>query len=604
MRKYRIKPYQKEMLHLYLLPPLDVKVSSWTEDNRILDSKSSAVPGPWRNEMTPYLSDIMDEMINPETEEVIFVKPTQVGGTESIQNIIGYIVDQDPAPSMIVYPTDRLAARVSINRLEPMITASSCLRRKYRKQESSRLEKQFEGMSLTLAGANSPSSLSSSPIRYLFLDEVDKYPEASTKEADPVSLARERTKTFANRKIVLVSTPTINTGHIWKAKDGADIEKHYFVPCPHCEQYIELKFAQLRWPEKSSELSDADRAEFVSYKCQRCGGSITDNHKQEMLKRGDWRAIRENGRTKKVAYWMSTLYSPFVSFSEVALKFMASKDDPDLLHNFVNSWLAEPWQDTKLAVSTDLVMERQTKLPEFLLPDWTKLLTAGVDVQESGFYFTLRAWGSYLTSQNITHGQALTFDEIEKIMNLEYVKESGDKMLVDLCLVDSGNETDSVYDFCVANTEWALPAKGASATMLSHYKLSHVNKSGSKAFGMPLVLIDTGKYKDMIAARLRKKNGKGSFMVYKGTDADYADQLTSEQKVSEKKGGRDVVKWVKKSSHTDNHYLDCEVYAFAAADVLNVRNLFLQDEASEELPKQTVQAVPEEEWIKVNDSWI
>ena len=74
------------------------------------------------------------------------------------------------------------------------------------------LELQFDGMYLALSGANSPASLSSRPIRFLLLDEVDKYPANAGKEADPISLARERTKTFSNKKIAMVSTPTLTDG--------------------------------------------------------------------------------------------------------------------------------------------------------------------------------------------------------------------------------------------------------------------------------------------------------------------------------------------------------------------------------------------------------
>ena len=69
--------------------------------------------------------------------------------------------------------------------------------------------------------------------------------------------------------------------------------------------------------------------------------------------------------------------------------------------------LAEPWEDTKLKTSKELVMERQTELPEMIVPEWAKILTGGVDVQESSLYYTIRAWGDYMTSQNIAHGQDL-----------------------------------------------------------------------------------------------------------------------------------------------------------------------------------------------------
>lgn len=554
--------------------------------------------------MTPYLRGIMDEFNNFETEEIIYIKPTQVGGTECLQNMVGYIVQQDPAPTMIVYPTIELAESISENRLQPMLELAPTLRERFRQRSSSKLELQFSGMYLTLAGSNSPSSLASKPIRYLFMDEVDKYPGASKKEADPVSLASERTKTFHNRKIFITSTPTLKTGHIWREKESADIEKHYFVPCPHCGEYIELKWSQIRFP-KEEGMSSADRAELAAYVCQECGCMIGDHDKPDMLKSGEWRSVRENTRyAKKVAFWMNTLYSPFVRFSEVAREFLESKDDPEKLQNFVNSWLAEAWEDTKLKTSADLVLERQTDTPEFVVPGWAKLLTAGVDVQENCLYWSIRAWGEFMTSQNIAHGQAYSFGEIERVMNLEYLTPDREPVLVALTLIDSGNDTDTVYDFCANNAEWALPSKGGSSNMLSHYKLSKVNMSGSRAYGMNLVLIDTGKYKDMIAARLQKANGSGSWMVYKGCDLEYAEQVTAEHKVNAKTGGGRVrQEWVQKTSHADNHYLDCEVYAFAAADILGVRTLHLRETPPAAAEKKERHA-PEEAWIQKNENWL
>lgn len=605
-RRYEVTPYQKEAL-AYLKPPENITVSQWADKYRILDSKTSAMPGPWRTDQTPYLRGIMDEFNNHETEEIVYVKPTQVGGTECLQNMTGYIVQQDQAPTMIVYPTEELAKSISENRLEPMIKAAPSLKKRYKENESSRLELQFDGMYLTLAGSNSPSSLASKAIRFLFLDEVDKYPGASKKEANPISLARERTKTFHNRKIFITSTPTLKTGHIWKAKEESDIEKHYFVPCPHCGEYIELKWSQVTFPDEEG-MSYTDRAEFANYICQECGCIITDQDKPQMLRQGEWRVVKQNAKyATKVAFWMNTLYSPFVRFSEVVKEFLKSKDDPEKLQNFVNSWLAEPWEDTKLKTNADLVLERQTEYEQFVVPEWAKLLTGGVDVQENCLYWSIRAWGNYLTSQNIAHGQAFSFQEVERIMNLEYRMPDDTPLVVALALIDSGNDADTVYDFCASNSDWALPSKGSSNPMLSHYKLSKVNKTDSRAYGMNLVLVDTGKYKDMIAGRMKKKNGSGSWMVYAGCDREYAEQVTAEHKVNVKMGnGKTRQEWQLKTSHADNHYLDCEVYALTAADVLGVRTLHLTEVQEEEQPpKQETQYTPEESWISQHEgSWV
>lgn len=608
-RKYTVPEYIKKSLEL-LKPPEELTVSEWAGKYRFLDERSSSMPGKWKNEMTPYLVGIMDEFNNYQTEKIVFCKCTQLGGTEALNNMICFSVAQDPAPMMIVYPTSELADSVVEQRIKPMLKASKETRKHFKERNSNKKELQFDNMYISIVGSNSPSELASRPIRYLFLDEVDKYPNESKKEADPISLAVERTKTFNNRKIYMCSTPTTRTGHIWEEKEKADIEKHYFVPCPHCGEFIELKFAQIRWPDDNEKLSAADKAEFAQYICQECGSAINDADKIEMLQKGEWRTVKENTKfTKTVAFWINTLYSPFTRFSQIAKAYLIAKDDTEALHNFTNSWLAEPWEDTKLKTNAETVMERQTDLPEFVVPEWTRLLTAGVDVQETSLYYIIRAWGEYLTSQLVTRGQVTSFRDIERIMNLEYMKPDGTVKLVDLCLIDSGDQTDEVYDFAAMNSEWCLPSKGTSY-MVNYFKLSSVNKTSSKAYGMTLALVDGGKYKDMIAGRMKRENGTGSWMVFDGIDLEYCTQVTAEHKITEKGGGGKLrTRWVQKTSHADNHYLDCEVYGMAAADILGVRSLFLQDNNHAPVARDPVVNSPpqrqeENQWIKQEDSWI
>lgn len=192
------------------------------------------------------------------------------------------------------------------------------------------------------------------------------------------------------------------------------------------------------------------------------------------------------------------------------------------------------------------------------------------------------------------------------VMNMEFKTPSGLSYVVNLCLVDSGNDTDNVYDFCALNSEWALPCKGSSNPMQNHFKISTVNKDSSKAYGMNLIIVDGGKYKDMIAGRLRKPNGRGSWMVYKDCDEEYAAQVTAEHKINVKNGSKVRQEWVPKTSHADNHYLDAEVYALAAADTLGVRMLHLQtiQEQTQEAAKPPETSPPEEDWIRQNDEWI
>lgn len=589
--------------------PVKLTVSEWAEKYRILD-ESSNFQGNWSNDVTPYLVGIMDAFNDPYIQEINVVKPTQVGGTEAFINMIGWIICNDPAPTMIVYDTDGNAKDTSNDRLKPSLTKTPQIAERFYENHSKELNLKFRGMHLYLRGGGSPGKLASKAIKYLFFDEIDKLPGAGKKEASPYNLAKERTRTFTySKKIYTCSTPTLKSNYVWAIHEAAEEQRNYFVPCPHCGEYIVFRFKQImfpKWKDESKEevLTNEERAKKAVYVCQECGCEITDRDKIKMLRSGEWRDVKNThiGKAKKVSFWINALYSRFLTWSDIALEFLESKSDSEKMQNFANSWLAEPWEDTKLKTTEELVLERQTHVPQFIVPKWTKLLTGGVDVQENCLYWTIRAWGDFITSQNIAHGQAYNWDEIERIMNLEYEKEAGGTQIVNLALIDSGYDTDNVYDFCANNSDWSLPVKGASTKMQSHYKFSKVNKTGSKAYGMNLIIVDGGKYKDMIVSRMRRDNGRGTWMVYQGCDMEYAKQVTSEHKVSAKNGQKSELIWVKKTTHADNHYLDAEVYAMAAADMLGVRTLHLRDTRDEEADAEP--ETPEEKWINHNEKWI
>ncbi len=546
----------------------------------------------------------MDAWNDPDIEEIIFCKSTQVGGTETLNNTIGYIIAQDPSPTMIVYPTDKLGESISKNRIQPMIRLCPELKQHYQDEESKILELQFDGMYVVISGANSPSSLASRPIRFLLFDEVDKFPASAGKEADPRSLARERTKTFAhNKKIFQTSTPTRKNGPIWQAWEEADRQMRFYVPCPHCGHSQTLRFKQIKWPDTAKTPEEARAT--ANYECEQCKGIITDGHKPGMLKAGEWRAEKNEG-TQKTAFHINAIYSPWVRFGDVAYEFLKSKDYPELLMNFVNSWLAEPWEQTEVKMNSDKVLERQSEYEEGQVPDGTILITGGVDVQKNYFVWTIRAWGTSMTSWNIAHGVADTWDDVEYVMNLPYTDRQGTVHQVNLCAVDSGDQTEEVYDFCAINQEWAVPVKGSSNPLLSRYRISTIDKVDSKAYGMRLYLVDGAQYKDMIAGRMKRPNGPGSWMVYKDCDREYAEQICAEEKVIEKtKAGREVEVWRPKGSHAANHYLDAEVYAALAADLLHVRYLTLQ---AQEQPKPEPPKQQQEEaangFIKTGNSWL
>jgi phage terminase large subunit GpA-like protein len=154
---------------------------------------------------------MMDAVGDPNIETVVIMSSAQIGKTEIINNVIGYHIQLDPAPILLLQPTLEMAEAWSKDRFAPMLRDTSVLHGlvkdpRSRDSGNTLLHKRFPGGHITMSGANSPASLASRPIRMVLCDEVDRYPVSAGTEGDPVNLAKKRSATFWNRKLVLTSS--------------------------------------------------------------------------------------------------------------------------------------------------------------------------------------------------------------------------------------------------------------------------------------------------------------------------------------------------------------------------------------------------------------
>ena len=556
-------------------PPERYTVSEWADNFRVLTSVS-AEPGRWRTNRTPYLKEPMDRFTDPLIEKIVLCFGAQLGKTETELNMIGYALDQTSSPTMMVYPTDTIAKFASDKRVQPMIKSVKSINDKF-DENSKLLELDFNnGNYMVLVGANSPSSLSSRSIKYLFFDEIDKYPAFAGKEADPIKLATERTKTFVDKKIVMVSTPTVESGNIWQAFMSANERRQYYVPCPHCGVSQTLKFKQIKWPEEHNDNADMIR-DTAYYECEHCGERIYDKHKMEMLRRGEWRAVNESqSKVRSVSYHLSSIYSPWVTFGDVAYEFKNSKGTPATLMNFINSWLAEPWKSSKTK-STQNMEFTQSNYPCGVVPDKAVLLIASVDVQLDHFWWEVRAYAPGVKSYLIDYGQASTWEDLEEIIiNREYPSEYGESRQVMKAGIDSGFRTDEVYQFCSRFPEVCIPVKGSSnhSTMAAPYTMTSLEKG--VVGGLKLYVLNTDYWKDFIFARMiRPADEDGTIHLYKECPQEYSDHLRSEEKqeIRNVKTGAVTVQWKPLTSHPVNHLLDTCTYNAAVADIAGVKYL-------------------------------
>lgn len=518
----------------------------------------------------------MDRFTDPLIEKIVLCFGAQIGKTEAELNMIGYALDQTASPVMMVYPTDTIAKFASDKRVQPMIKSVKSINDKF-DENSKLLELDFNnGNYMVLVGANSPSSLSSRSVKYLFFDEIDKYPAFAGKEADPIKLATERTKTFVDKKIVMVSTPTVESGNIWQAFMSANERRQYYVPCPHCGVSQVLKFKQIKWPEEHNDNVDMIR-DTAYYECEHCGEHIYDKHKMEMLRSGEWRAVSESqSKVRSVSYHLSSIYSPWVTFGDVAYEFKNSKGTPATLMNFINSWLAEPWKSSKTK-STQNMEFTQSNYPCGVVPDKAVLLIASVDVQLDHFWWEVRAYAPGVKSYLIDYGQASTWEDLEEIIiNREYPSEYGEPRQVMKAGIDSGFRTDEVYQFCSRFPEVCIPLKGSSnhTTMTAPYTMTSLEKG--VVGGLKLYVLNTDYWKDFIFARMIRPAGEdGTIHLYKECPQEYSDHLRSEEKqeIRNVKTGAVTVQWKPLTSHPVNHLLDTCTYNAAVADIAGVKYL-------------------------------
>lgn len=567
-------------------PPERYTVSEWADNFRVL-TNISAEPGRWRTNRTPYLKEPMDKFTDPLIEQIVLCFGAQLGKTETELNMIGYALDQTQSPVMMVYPTDAIAKFASDKRVQPMIKSVKSISDNF-DENSKLLELDFNnGNYMVLVGANSPSSLSSRSIKYLFFDEIDKYPAFSGKEADPLKLAKERTKTFVDKKIVMVSTPTVESGNIWQALMNANERRQYYVPCPHCGVSQTLKFKQIKWPDEHNDNADMIR-DTAYYECEHCGEHIYDKHKMEMLRHGEWRAANKpQSKVRSISYHLSSIYSPWVTFGDVAYEFKNSKGTPASLMNFINSWLAEPWRSAKTK-STQTLHFTESTYDRGVVPDKATLLIASVDVQLDHFWWEVRAYAPGVKSYLIDYGQASTWNDLEEIIvNREYPSEYGEPRQVMKAGIDSGFRTDEVYQFCARFPEICIPLKGSSnhKTLTAPYSMSSVEKG--VIGGLKLYVLNTDYWKDFIFARMvRPTDEVGTIHLFKDCPQEYTDHLRSEEKqeIRNVKTGEVTVQWKPLTGHPTNHLLDTCTYNAAVADIAGVKYLTEPEEYDESNP--------------------
>jgi len=492
--------------------------------------------------------------------------------TECLNNMLGYVIDKEPSPILIVYPTLEMGQAWSKDRLSPMLRDTGCIQRKVsdvasRESENTIMHKGFDGGHLTISGANSAASLASRPVRVVLCDEVDRYPVTAGTEGDPVRLAFKRCATFWNRKKLVTSTPTVRgISRIERFWDESD-KRLFYVPCPHCDVYQVLSWKNVRWPKAEDGSYQTDKACYI---CEFCQKPITDGDKPGSLAKGEW---RKTAQSKGVAgFHINELYSPWVSFREMAEDFLEAKKSPDTLQVFINTSLGEVWDESGETISDEGLMARREQYYAEI-PEEVVVLTCGVDVQDDRIEAEVVGWGPGEESWNVVsqmfHGDPAkpeVWQDLDLFLQKDFQHEVGCKLKIACTCIDSGgHHTQAVYSFVKQRQHRRIFAvKGSNQPgrpIVGRYTTG--NNMRVKLFP-----IGTDTAKELVYGRLKIESPGPSFCHFPiDRDMEYFKQLTAEKMVQKFSMGKLTRKWV--AVRKRNEALDMRIYATAALYILN-----------------------------------
>lgn len=584
-----------------LRPRERLTVSEWADRYRVLVSESSAASGRWRTSATPYQREIMDAFTQRDVERIVVMCSAQVGKTEIMLNMMMRAIDIDPGPMAYLNSTALFSDDFSKRRFMPAVSACERIAglmadSKSRDSGNTITLKTFPGGSVAFIGANSPTELASRPIRYIFGDEIDRWPESAGAEGDPLKLIEKRATTFRNRRIVYVSTPTTKKNKI-NQQYLLGTQEEWQVKCPECGRLHMIRFEDIRYKYDAREVNGRRQYHVydVFWKCPDCLGEFGET----VMKAAPAEWVAHNApaleQSKCRSFHLNAFTSHWVDWRAIITEYLEAEKDVNLLRVFYNTTLGEPWDIMDVDdLPDELLARREHYAAE--IPNGCLVLTMGVDTQDNRMQYEIVGWGEDEESWGIQYGMIpgradtpqpwLTIDDL---LRSRWKRQDGREMRIACTFVDSGGHfTSDVYRQCAKRTQWRVFAiKGVTGDDREYVKMSKL--PGQILF---LIGVDSGKAAIMANAQVREWGP--NYMHFnddeqKGYGQDYFKSLISEKMELHTFRGRQRMGWHK--IYDRNEALDCRNYARAAFKGFDWRLQELKKRYAVSLPTPQTQDV-------------
>lgn len=557
----------------YLLS--DIKPSDWAEQNRMMTTDISPIPGMLSYSNSPYTREIVDCLSPEHPARIIAVKKgAQIGfSTTVIEAAIGWIISQSPGNILFLVGHDELVEE-AVAKVDRMI--DSCGIRNLIKPNAQRVrnmktgdtnrKKEFPGGSL-VAGVANHKLLRNRSIQYGFIDDYEAM-KGDTKQAGSTSSMIEgRFAAYAKKmKLFYISTPEIKqTSNIEPVYLLGD-QRKYQIPCPCCGDFIDLHWSVpmvnnekeicgITWKMDGTELI----SESVGYTCQKCGGFFDDKNKNELVKLGHWLPTAKPSQPGYYSYHISSLYAPayMYDWEHYVRKYLEANpvggnQIEELQQTFVNLCLGETYEPTGESIKANTLQKNIRNYPINIIPESLSmadgngkivLLTCACDLNgkldDARLDYEVLAWSQTGATYSITHGSIGTFipnesgkknkvvretwtyenhkqnnvwKEFDKIIGNIYETDTGRKMKVFISGVDTGYCELQAFTYIDNSNYYVLGLKGDKEDKYVKYGIEMPNfKVGQSR--AKLFLLRVGQIKDDLQALINLKWDYGNDTV-------------------------------------------------------------------------------------------
>jgi phage terminase large subunit GpA-like protein len=574
-----------------LAPGEPVVPSAWGAKNlTVVDGPRAG--GKWDPTLSPYVAPIVD-ILGPEGPEnfVVVRKSSQTGLSEGAILLTGSYVDRAPCRIGYAVQTTEALAEFNKEKLAPTIAQSPALAKKVRPQTSrsangsTERTKRFPGGSLSLINGNSAADLKSRTLKVGIADEVDSWPDDIGDDGDPLDLFKARFISFhasGDWRLLVLSTPqvlgTSRIDGLFKAGD----QRFWHVPCPACDEKIVLNFKHLKFERKPPYAAH--------YVAQCCGHPIEHHEKSNLVRAGEFIATNPEGLYP--SFHVDALISQVTTWDKIAETWWAAQGNEKKLRVFYNTWLGLPFEIRGDAPDHIRLFERRGGYEPGHIPAGGLLLTCGVDVQHSGIWVEVVAYGQDAQSWTIHHEffegdttdpERGAFAKLAAFYEMKFPDAYGRLCAIDAIAVDAGDggRFNQVLAWCRGRPRtfaikgrpgWQVPAVGTPTTV-------DITLAGRKiARGAAVWPVGTWSLKATWYADLRKIGGlegqeafpAGYCHFHSQTDERYFRQMTSEYLGTATIKGRTSRVWKETGP---NHLLDCRIYARAMAEYLGLSRM-------------------------------